>query len=156
MFLYPYPHYNSNNSYACFAPSSDAEQYMLKRLSRNLVIADWQYDSRQSPVETAAVFAKAGLDCLLCPWDRGMAQMRSVFMTAKDHKLIGFLHTTWHTLSQGMPYVALAAIGGFENIDECEYARIRTQAAALLRKVAPAGGDYKMAGWSKLQVDNLW
>ena len=156
MFLYPYPHYNSDNSYACFAPSSDAEQYMLKLLSRDLIIADWQYDSPKSPIETAAVFVKAGLECLLCPWDRGMEQMRSAFKTAQDNELMGFLHTTWHTLSEGMPYVTLAAIGGFESIDEYEYKRIRTHSAALLRKVMPAAGDYKMAGWSKIQVDSLW
>ncbi len=152
MFLYRHSHYNPNNKYACSAPSAEVEQYMLKRLSRDLIIADWQYDAVQAPVETASAFAQAGFDCLLCPWDRGKAQMSAVFSTVKDQSLMGFLHTTWHTLSKGMPYVTRAAIKGFENVD----ISATTYTAALLRKVMPIGGDYTKAGWSKIQVDSLW
>ena len=156
MFLYRHSHYNPNNKYACNAPTAESEQYMLGRLSRALVIADWQYDAKQSPVETASVFAKAGIDCLLCPWDRGADQMNSVISTVKEQKLMGVLHTTWHTLSMGTPYVTHAAVGSFEGIDACVPRRIRTNTAALLRKVLPADGDYEKAGWSKIQVDILW
>lgn len=152
MFLFRHSHYNPNNQYACNAPSAEVEEYMLKRLSRDLIIADWQYDAVQAPVETASVFAQAGFDCLLCPWDRGKAQMSAVFSTVKDQSLMGFLHTTWHTLSKGMPYVTRAAIQGFENVD----ISATTYTAALLRRVMPIGGDYTKAGWSKIQVDSLW
>ena len=156
MFLYRHAHYNPHNKYTCNAATAEAEQYMLERLSRDLVVADWQYDATQSPVETASVFARAGFDCLLCPWDRGIAPMRAVISTVKKQTLTGFLHTTWHTLSKGMPYVTLAAIGGFESIDQCEMTQIRTYTAALLRKVMLSDGVYARAGWSKIQVDSLW
>lgn len=156
MFLYRHSHYNPNNKYACSAPTAEAEQYMLMRLNRNLVIADWQYEAKQSPVETASVFAKAGFDCLLCPWDRGPDQMNSVISTVKEQALMGFLHTTWHTLSKGMLYVTLAAALGFDCVDKCEMTQTRTSTAALLRKVMPIDGDYEKAGWSKIQVDSLW
>ena len=156
MFLYRHSHYNSNNKYACNAPTAESEQYMLGRLSRALIIADWQYDAKQSPVETASVFAQAGFDCLLCPWDRGADQMNSVISTVKEQKLMGVLHTTWHTLSKGTPYVTHAAVGSFEGIDACVPRRILTNTAALLRKVLPADGDYEKAGWSKIQLDSLW
>ena len=156
MFLYRHSHYNPNNKYACNAPTAESEQYMLGRLSRALIIADWQYDAKQSPVETASVFAQAGFDCLLCPWDRGADQMNSIISTVKEQKLMGVLHTTWHTLSNGTPYVTHAAVGSFEGIDACVPRRIRTNTAALLRKVLPADGDYEKAGWSKIQVDSLW
>ena len=156
MFLYRHSHYNPNNKYACNAPTAEAEQYMLGLLSRELVIADWQYDAKQSPVETASVFAQADFDCLLCPWDQGAAQMNSVITTVKEQKLMGVLHTTWHTLSRGTPYVTHAAIGSFDGVDACVPRRIRTNTAALLRKVLPANGDYEKSGWSKIQVDSLW
>ena len=76
--------------------------------------------------------------------------------TIEKQKLMGVLHTTWHTLSKGMPYVTHAAIGAFEGIDGCESSRIRTNTAALLRKVMPIDGDYAKAGWSKVQVASLW
>jgi hypothetical protein len=78
--------------------------------------------------------------------------MNAVLSTVKEQTLMGFLHTTWHTLSQGMPYVTRAAIQGFENVD----INVTTYTAALLRKVMPIGGDYTKAGWSKIQVDSLW
>ena len=152
MLLYRHSYYNPNNKYTCNAPTPETEQYMLKNLCRDIVIADWQYDAVQAPVETVSVFAQAGFDCLLCPWDRGKAQMSAVFSTVKDQSLMGFLHTTWHTLSNGMPYVTRAAIQGFENVD----ISATTYTAALLRKVMPIGGDYTKAGWSKIQVDSLW
>lgn len=156
MFLYRHPHYNPNNKYACNAPSSDVERYMLEHLCREVIVADWQYDAVQSPVETAAVFAQAGFDCILCPWDRGEAKTDAVISTVKEQALMGFLHTTWHTLSKGMPYVTLAAVKGFEGMDKFGITSLRTYTAALLRKVMPICGDYAKAGWSKIQVRNLW
>ena len=82
--------------------------------------------------------------------------MRSAVSTVKEQSLAGFLHTTWHTLSKGMPYVTLAAVLGFEGIDKGENTKLATHTAALLRKVMPANGDYEKAGWSKIQIDNLW
>ena len=69
---------------------------------------------------------------------------------------MGVLHTTWHTLSKGMPYVTLAAALGFEYVDKREMTQIRTQTSALLRKVMQIDGDYAKAGWSKIQVGSLW
>ena len=129
---------------------------MLERLSQDLIIADWQYNAVQAPVETSSVFVQAGFECLLCPWDQGVPQMRAAIATVKEQSVAGFLHTTWHTLSTGMPFVALAAMGGFEDIDICGMEQIRTYTAALLRKVMPIGGDYAKAGWSKVQVHYKW
>lgn len=148
MFLFRHPHYNPKNGYAANAPSAESEAYMLKRLSHKIIIADWQYDANEAPVETAAVFADAGFDCMLCPWDRSQAKMLSCVKTAKDMRLSGLIHTTWHTLSSGMPYVVMAAVGCFEDHAFCDH----TASAAMLRKVFFADGDYKQAGWSKEQI----
>ena len=119
---------------------------MLQRLNKDLIFADWQYDATEAPVETASVFKKAGFDCLLCPWDRGIKQMSAVISTVKDQELMGFLHTTWHTLSEGMPYVLYASIGGFEEFKEIS----RTYVASFLRKVMFVDGDYSKSGWGKI------
>ena len=79
--------------------------------------------------------------------------MNAALSTVKDQVLCGLLHTTWHTLTNGMPYVAMAAAGCFGE----EGVRKRlTATAALLRKVMPIGGDYQKAGWSKNQVGYRW
>lgn len=156
MFLYRQAHYNPNNHYSCNAPSHEAAQYMLKRLDKKIIIADWQYHAGQAPVETASVFTQAGFECLLCPWDRGFAQSRACLDTVKNQEIMGFMHTTWHTLTSGMPYVMFTAIGGFESIDGLGLSQLRMQSAALLRKVMPINGDYEKAGWSKIQISSLW
>ncbi len=156
MLLYRYAHYNPKNCYTCLAPTSDSAQYFLSRLSRDVVIADWQYDCVEFPVETSSVFQNAGFTCLLCPWDRGKAQTTAVLSTIKTQKLNGLLHTTWHTLSRGMPYVTAAAVGCFEDIENRTFDELRTGSAALLRKVMPVCGDYAKAGFSKFQVSSLW
>ena len=156
MFLYRSAHYNPKTCYTCLAPTSDSAPYLLSRLSTDSVIADWQYDCVESPVETSSVFQKAGFTCLLCPWDRGKAQTTAVLSTIKMQKLSGLLHTTWHTLSSGMPYVTAAAVGCFEDIENRTFDELRTGSAALLRNVMPICGDYAKAGWSKIQVHTLW
>ena len=156
MFLYRHLHYNPQNKYTCNAPTAKTEQYMLKRLSRDLIIADWQYNAVQAPIETAATFTQAGFECLLCPWDHGLSQTRAVISTVNEQSLAGFLHTTWHTLTKGMPIVVLTAVEGFYGQGVCQMREVRANAAALLRKVMPIEGDYTKAGWSKIQVDSLW
>ena len=156
MILYRHGHYNPKNHYTCNAPSPEIEKMLLNRLDRRIVICDWQYNAAHAPVETASVFSEAGFDCFLCPWDVGVPQLKAVISTAAENGLTGFLHTTWHTLSSGMPYVLLAAVGGFDNNLNFDMNCARTYGATLLRKVMPSGGDYRMAGWSKIQIFSKW
>ncbi len=154
MFLYKHAHYNKENRYECNAPSPEVEEYLLAHLDKKVIIADWQYNSPKAPVETASVFKKAGFDCLLCPWDTGRDHTNAAVVTVKDQELMGYIHTTWHTLSKGMPYVLLIATGSFNPFGGVS--ATRTYTAALLRKVFPVNGDYRKAGWSKSQIDFLW
>ena len=155
MFLYRYAHYEPKNKYDCNAPSPEVEEGLLRRVSRDVIIADWQYEAPVYPIETSAVFKKAGFDTLVCPWDRGDAQMRAVISTIKESELMGVIHTTWHTLRVGYPYVVMAAKGGYEDVSTCSRALMRTPTAALLRKVMPSDGDYEKSGWARLQLENV-
>ena len=141
MLLYRYPYYK--NKYTCNAPSPEVEQYFLQHLHKNIVIADWQYHA-------------AGFDCLLCPWDDGAAPAEAVLSTLTTHSLFGFMHTTWHTLTAGMPYVTMMAVGGFDGAVRHSKIALRTRTAAVLRKVMPINGDYEKAGWSKIEIGCRW
>ena len=156
MFLFHHPHYDESNRYTCSSPSAECEAQMLGMLDKRLILADWQYDVKHYPVETASVFAKAGFRCLLCPWDRGVAAVNACLQTAKRQGLFGVMHTTWHTLSAGMPYVLLSALQGLEEERSLRDPQARTHAAALLRRVYPSGGVYERAGFSERQVGFLW
>ena len=156
MFLYQYPHYNPKNAYVCHAPTPEAEAYLLSRIHRDVVLADWQYDATEAPVETALVFQRAGFNTLLCPWDCSDAKLKSCVNTVKEHALSGLLHTTWHTLSGKAFYVTIAALGGWQSIEEYKPRNARTHTAALMRKVYFVNGDYQKAGWGKFEIDTLW
>ena len=156
MFLSKHPEFNPDNHYTCNNPSLEAEQYMLAQLDRNIVIADWHYQAPITPVQSSAIFKNEGFDTLLCPWDRGLAQTKAAIATTKEFELMGFMHTTWHTLSGGMCFVTLTAMGGFENIDEAKHSiHFKLTTAALLRKIMPINGDCRKAGWCKAQIDNV-
>ena len=156
MFLYRHAHDLKSNTYTGNAPSAEAGQYMLARLDRRILMADWQYDARHAPVETALVFKGTGFDTLLCPWDKGIPQLNACIDTVGQEALFGVLHTTWHTLTSGMPFVLLAAVRSADGDASMSMPEAYVRAAALLRRVMPAGGDYRRAGWSRKQVDVRW
>ena len=159
MFLFKHPDYNKNNDYCCKAPSPEAEQYLLNRLSRKVIVADWQYDSVQPPIETSAVFTKAGFDCLLCPWEKGEAHAEATARSVLQSGLFGFLQTTWHTLSRRMPILTMMAKGAYEPIgteENSAFTSYNTVTSALLRKVMPSHGEYRNCGWSPSEVSFLW
>lgn len=149
MFLYRHKHYVNPRNYACHAPSPEIEKTMLARLDKRLVIADWQYEIEQAPIDSAAVVKNAGFDCLLCSWDRGLPQMKAVLSTTKDLPLMGFMHTTWGSQATGYHFVLLAAVGGFGSIDHYKQSGAQVHTAALLRKVMPTKGIYEKAGWRR-------
>ncbi len=155
MFLTHKTSHMKENGYACAAPSEKESQYLISRLHRRTVVADWQYGAKKAPVETVCDFKDAGLDCIVCSWDRGVPQLQSCIDTASDASLFGFMHTTWHTLSQGYPFTAMAAAlacGNPKGIDRHHYL---TATASLLRRVYPACGDYARAGFAKVDTADL-
>lgn len=152
MFLYRYSHYNPNNRYHCGAPTEEAAKYFISRIDKNIVMADWQYNSNEAPVETVDVFLKAGFDTLLCSWDRSMPKFYSCVRTIKDNNMFGMLHTTWHTLSSGTPYILLAAVSCFEDAERDDFEVASTLTASLIRKIFPSGGIYEKTGWAKYQI----
>ncbi len=79
--------------------SGDAEMTnALKTLSREIIIADWQYsyqDKNQTVFPTPTYFKEQGFDVLVAPWDNPVGQKALAnLMVEKD--LFGYLGTTWH------------------------------------------------------------
>ena len=156
MFLHLYPHYDAKSRYFAFSPTPETERYMQERLSKDVLIADWQYYAKVTPAETTQNLKNAGFDSLFCPWDEGHATADVAISTVKELSLSGVLHTTWHTLTSGMSYVTRIALGCFEPIESYADRELRTPTAALLRRVMPSGGDYERAGWSHQQIYSRW
>lgn len=155
MFLHKDPSYTKEELTDCNAPSKEFEEYALSRIDKSIIIADWQYHALSAPIKTSFVFKNAGFECFICPWDRSNNNVIACAETAKSLGLSGIIHTTWHTLSKGMPYVTVSAIGCFEDSSSRAYKDIRTATAATYRRVLPSGGKYERSGWSKTQIGDI-
>lgn len=155
MFIHKSCDFNPENNYTCLCPTSESQDYLLSRLDRDIVIADWQYDSKYAPIETSAVFKNAGFDVMICPWDRSLENVIACTETAKSERLFGILHTTWHILSSGMPMVTVAAVRCYSDELNFAFGTRSTATAALLRRVYPSNGIYSRTGWSKKQIDDI-
>lgn len=149
--------FNADNNYIVSCPDESVQNEILTNLDKNIVIGDWQYNVKTAPVETAIVFKKAGFDVMLCPWDKvyGDDSLPPCAKTVVDNSLFGLLHTTWHTLSSGMPDVTRAADLCWTNNENLPvYAEIRTKTANLLRKTSYPNGGYERSGWAPFEVGN--
>ena len=156
MFIYREEYFDPQKRYAANAPSSEDAKYMRDRLDHNILIADWQYSVPNAPVETAKIFCDEGFDTLLCPWDGNHGKNADACIdTVNEYALFGVMHPTWHTLSTGFPYILHTALGCF-NGSRIPLDKLHTSAAAFLRKVYSAGGDYKRSGWSKTQIGDFY
>ncbi len=148
-----YRHEEYKNTYEMNCPSLACEEYMLERVDRSIIIADWQYNCRQYPVETALTLQKHGFQVLLCPWDRSYDSEISCLETVKKHSLCGIMHTTWHTLSKHLPNITGVAVSSW---GETDFRALPYKTAALMRKTYFVDGNYTRAGWAKQEIGTLW
>ncbi len=155
MLLYNSKKYNPENNYSAACPDERTEDYILNHISKDILIADWQYWAGNAPVETSIKLKKSGFEVLLCPWDRNIEVIKACTDTVKSEDLGGIIHTTWHTLCEGLPYVTISAVSGWENGCIKPFSVWSTQTAAVLRKVYQSNGDYEKSGWSKTEIADI-
>lgn len=157
MLLYKNEKYIQNN-YCAAAPNKAIETKIISLLNKNIIMADWQYWVKQPPVETSIFLKDAGFNVLLCPWDESLECSNACLETVKKYKLYGILHTTWHTLSDGYPYLGYIASACWSNynIKDMTYPYLSTKTAEIMRKSYFPNGDYKKSGWAKYEISVRW
>ncbi len=148
--------YTANRKFhVCSCCDAKTEQMLINNISKDIIIADWQYWRGVYPVKTSIFFKEKGFDVMTCSWDISTDNICACCDTVKNNNLFGFMHTTWHTLKNGMPDVVTAALAsGRENFDyESCKTIIKPATASLIRKVYPSNGDYLKTGWSENQIN---
>lgn len=127
----------------------------LDRLSRRIVIADWHYNVTQGDVPTLAHFRRHGFAALTCPWNSA-GNIRTLARAAAASQS-GLLMTTWHHLAQSIPLLAWTANCAWSvnhaalGLRQMDGALMRTASASHLRRLAPARGQFKRAGWNPFE-----
>lgn len=152
MLIYKYENYNKNNIYTASSPSKKVSSHIMTALDKNIIMADWQYDCKEFPIETAVDLQKSGFEVLLCPWDRSAENIDACVNTVIKYNLNGILHTTWHTLSGGTPRVAQTAALCWESDKNMPWSFYASKSAAIMRKTYFTGGNYEKSGWAKYEI----
>ncbi len=112
--------------------SGDAEMTnALKSLSREIIIADWQYsykDKNQTHFPTPTYFKDLGFDVLTAPWDNPIGQ-KSLANLVVEKDLFGYLGTTWQRAwGRGMyTTFATSAEAAWNASDAIKFNRLRTK-----------------------------
>lgn len=125
-----------------------------EKLSKDIVIADWQYHVEQPIWKSSKLLSEKGFDVICCPWELH-DNISSAVNTAKELELVGIMETTWNKLIvspgvQNMVYAGLCSWGDpkfaewFDGMSERAY--------NIYRRVAPDGKTYETSGWSEKQV----
>lgn len=116
-------------------------------ISKDVVIADWQYWLYVNGSPTAEYFAEKGFELLLCPWDRP-ENIGNMCNAAKKLHASGVIQTTWNTLEDCLPRIPEAAQMMWDSeIRESAFTAPITEIAALLRKLLSGTiSSYEEAG----------
>ncbi len=116
---------------------------VLDKLTKDFVIADWQYEVTEAPVKSADYFKEKGFDVLLSPFYINK-NIETLGESAKEH--FGYLATTWHLLHEKYSMIISGAYISW--CGEMQTLKSRLSSVAnILRKIAPSGGDFEKAGW---------
>lgn len=137
------------NGYNAFATESTSK-ILLDNLTRDLLLADWQYETHKEIWKTSEKLKGCGFDVVCCPWI-DTPNIRESLETIKEHQLFGFLNTTWHTLHYGyrlMIYAGAIAYGA----DPKDEDLLQFYSAHVARKVMPAKGNYEKSGYTTKSV----
>lgn len=151
-------HAGDGNEYEFYCGTEEIAKVIRENISREIVIADWQYAAKKYPVKSALFLKERGFDVLVCPWF-GDENVRANVQTAVQDELLGVMCTTWNSLESNLPYLAVSAAEcrlGVEQEGEIDGLKIFTDhyasVAPLIRKLDHPNGDYARSGWLKKQI----
>lgn len=141
-----------NTHYECNSTPEYANA-LLDKLSRDIIIADWQYNANEYPWKSSLLFKNRGFDVIACPWN-DYNNIDAALKTADTDGILGVMKTTWHQLftDAGIVrtlYTGLSAWG------DPEYANwffpVSQLAHDIYRRVSPRGQKYEDCGWFESQ-----
>ncbi|MBO5745551.1 MAG: family 20 glycosylhydrolase [Clostridia bacterium] len=147
--------FKPGNQYDCNS-SADVANALVDALSRDIIIADWQYDVTEGLIETSKRFKDKGFDVLCCPFDKRTNTALCVDSVV-EYGLYGFMKTTWHTLHSSLLIQVLqSGWGSYEGKYDPGYrpfSAMVDRGAGILRKLSPSGGEYLKSGWKEEQIN---
>lgn len=142
--------------YYAFGKDGEADR-LLESLDSQTVMVDWQYNIKESPIESSVYLKEkdSNKELIIAPWYDAY-NYTACIDTVKKNNLAGIMLTTWHTLKERMPSILGCAIScGAKTLhwSDKNADMQRTETATLLRRVSFEGNNYEDSGWSKNQIN---
>ena len=132
---------------------------LLNKLDKDILIADWQYNTISQNWATARLLKEKGFEVICCPWNLADENLNGSISTITENNLYGLMETTWNTPLTGrglgsMMYLGLKASGdhSFKRFDgHVGYIVERTH--TTFRKISGKFESYDKCGWHATQVE---
>ena len=128
---------------------------LLEGLSRDVIVADWQYNVKERPWKSSAFLKDKGFDVLCCPWHTNQYNSEDAIVTVEQDGHFGLMITTWNKLftESGIPRLVFAGLCAWgDPAYRYWFATIGERSYNIYRRVSPRGQSYEDCGWSKKQV----
>lgn len=128
----------------------------IDEISRDVIIADWQYDKKSGPVESLEYFISKGFDVLTSPWSN-IDSVRTLAQAVRNSNAMGMLVTTWDNLPRQVAQLFYCATACWtEDLDVLDLPEFHafqpSTAGHYTRVLSPSKGDYHDSGWAFHEV----
>lgn len=143
--------YSKTEPYECNCRDEMIAKELLSKLPKDTVIADWQYNVACSPWRSTEYFMANGFDTFVCPWESSK-NVASAIETVEKLGAFGLMETTWHHLPKMISELLHVNKLLHNSSDNSTNAVLKTETAALLRKLLPAN-NYEESGWARSQLE---
>ena len=146
-FFHPAHRYECNST-------PEMVEAMMEVLSRDIIIADWQYNVTDETWDSTEYFKEKGFDVICCPY-QSRENVRYAIETAKQNDC-GVMLTTWHTLHSSQTALLLQTgwgcyDGQFDD-NYYTYSGMVDLTGGIIRKLLP-GERYEEYGWKETQIN---
>ncbi len=135
--------------------SPEAVHYLCEHLDKEILLIDWQYGVKTQEVPSASYLCDQGFSVMIASWTDRQAQKICCDNVAR-HRYVGYMQTTWDSLSRDMIFCARGAIcawnGAKEGFDEPQR-RMHAVMAEFARKLYPPKGNYEISGISTNELE---
>lgn len=131
----------------CYTVGKKEEvDFLRNSLAPSTVFVDWQYDTKNAPVESLASLKNCGHSVMGAPW-LSESNYTSHIQTVNENGMYGIMLTTWHTLKEEMASIlGCAKKCGAKTSVWSQHSGIREETATILRKISFEGNDYSSSG----------
>ena len=142
--------------YIAYGESKEIAERLVKGISRDVIIADWQYYSKDNVLPTSKYLSKQGFDVAVAPFDCDKGTVKCV-KNVVEQGYFGLIQTTWHVMHGENTRIVLKganyAWNGDVKLSKMDIEIMGFNTAAYFRKVLPPRGVYENSGIHVAEIE---